>query len=294
MKYFIKVVLGVLIKPKNAIEYALIHTNNLFLVFMLTISIWFGGYARFFILSLENREYLNIKFLYFIFFLIVFILLYSFSKIFKSKVRKKDIAFVLLLINIVYFPILPIVLIILLSMGFTKETLNIDYFDLPIVLAVIGVIFVYVVYIFTMLLNKVQKIPIWKTILILMISHTIIASLIVINNHFAKEEKDFVVDIYKTMLNHTKKVSKKIDYNLNIAEIYEEQELYENAISHYFKALEYEDDNVSKSEYYYWIADNYRKLDMNNKALIYAEKSLKLTPEDEDSIKQVNEIKNEL
>jgi len=80
---------------------------------------------------------------------------------------------------------------------------------------------------------------------------------------------------------------------VNLTDLLEEQERYEESIEYYFKALKIEESDVTKSEHYYWIAEDYRKLGRIDDALKYAKKSLALSPEDKDSLEQVSELQSQ-
>ena len=100
--YFTNVWLGVFVKPQNAITYALKNISELYLAIILSISIWFNTYSVVFISSLNIGRYINDVVMNVIFFGLLFLLLYIFGKLFKSKATKKDIFFVVLLSDIVF------------------------------------------------------------------------------------------------------------------------------------------------------------------------------------------------
>ena len=141
-----------------------------------------------------------------------------------------------------------------------------------------------------MILNQVQKISKFKSILVLVLTNITLVLIVGISNYFEEEQQNLGILINKMMINNTKNLSNKINYHMNITDILEDKELYEEAISHYFIAIKLEDDNISISEHYYWIAEDYKKLGRDKDALVYAKKSLALTPEDEDSLEQVREL----
>lgn len=284
--YFINVWLGVFIKPKIAIEYALKNRSDIALAILLTFTLWYQPYGTFFIAMLEVADYINGTILNTIFFGLTYFLLYKIGQIFKSQATKLEILFVIVLINIVFIFLLVFEMI---CMFIIVSIFDIELSNLVLTLSII-IFLVFFFYIFIMLLNKVQKIAIYKSILVLLLTNIILVCMTLVSNYFLNEQRNLGIFIYEVMIDNTKVLSKKVDYHVSIAELLEDQKLYEDAITQYVIAVKLEDDNVSKSEHYYWIAEDYKKLGMDKEALIYAKKSLTLTPEDEDSLKQVSEF----
>lgn len=284
--YFTNVCLGVFVKPQNAITYALKNTSELYLAIIFLISIWFNTYSVVFISSLNIGRYINDVVMNVIFFGLLFLLLYLFGKLFKSKATKKDIFFVVLLSDIVFL-LLP-----LFGTGFVAIVSNVldSEFSYLLFMAGISILSLYFFYIFVMILNQVQKISKFKSILVLVLTNITLVLIVGISNYFEEEQQNLGILINKMMINNTKNLSNKINYHMNITDILEDKELYEDAISHYFIAIKLEDDNSSISEHYYWISEDYKKLGRHKDALVYAKKSLALTPEDEDSLEQVREL----
>lgn len=285
-QYFINVWLGVFTKPQNAIDYVLKNRNDLFLSILFTLYIFFYGYSSLFISSLAIAKYIHSDIIGTIFFGLLFLLFFLFGKIFGSKANKKDIFFVLILSHMAWFLLLVFNMIFIITI--------VAVFDIePMFPTIIGSVItvIYYFYILIMLLNKVQNISKIKSILVLFFVFMTLAFITILSNYFLKEQQNLGISIYEMMIKNTKNISKKVDYHITIAEILEDQELYEDAITHYFVSVKLEDDNTSKSEIYYWIAEDYKKLDRYEDALIYAEKSLALTPDDEDSLEQVSELK---
>jgi len=115
------------------------------------------------------------------------------------------------------------------------------------------------------------------------------------NKEKTKEYQDLAIVFYK------KHIKSLVDDNDNkakfyekISTIYQEQKKYRDVVMYLKQAVLFEKDNNTLSEHYYYIAEAYKKFDKHIKALEYAKRSLKLMPNDESSIKQVEEMQNEV
>jgi len=152
---------------------------------------------------------------------------------------------------------------------------------------------IYLLSILALLLNKVQKAPMWKSVVVVVLTTFTLLFIVGTSKHFEKKQQDLMLSLYQNWSENTNNISKKLKYYMTITDLLEEQEQYEEAIEYYFKALKIEESDVTKSEHYYWIAEDYQKLGEIDDALKYAKKSLALSPEDEDSLEQVSELQSQ-
>jgi len=292
--YFKHVIFGVLIRPKNAIEYIVNNSTPFSLTFLIIFSIFAGmGVLGINGLRIEKNlfihDYVSVKTMKIFLFGLFFSLLYIFNKIIKTKANARDIFYVTLLTGIssMWVTLITIIAIILAN--------NFDVIDTYVAGAplMLVLLFIYHIYIVVQLLNTVQKVSMKKSVAVVVLTTLTLIFIVGVSKYYEKSQQNLVISIYQTLLNNTDNNAKKSTYYIDIAELYEDKKEYAQAIEYIFKALEITEDNETKSKYYYWIAEDYKKIDKIDEALKYAKKSLALTPEDEDSLEQVSELENQ-
>ena len=114
------------------------------------------------------------------------------------------------------------------------------------------------------------------------------------NRKKMKEHQDLAIASFELAADEENNVTKKLKFYMKIADMYEEQKEYMQAISYLERVVNGATKKKKRSMYLYYIADHYQSLGLLEKSLKYAEESLALMPKDKESISQVKTIKNKL
>jgi len=219
--YFKHVIFGVLIRPKKAIEYVVNNSTPFSLTLLILFSIFAGmGVLGVNGLRMEKNlfiaNYLSDNTMKIFLFGLLFLLLYLFNKIMRTKAIARDILYVTLLTGIAsvwitFFTLITFTIIAFINNGSDFVLPNNTFIGVGFILTLV-LLTVYHMYIVVQLLNRVQKVSMKKSVTVVLLTALTLMLMVGISKYFEKEQQNLALSLFQTLSKNTDNNASKSTY----------------------------------------------------------------------------------